>query len=133
MHVEHLPQLLRTDLLGGFLEMNARVVDQDRQRAVLLVRDDSGQRPLAEASLVDPACATCTAHYPMALAISSDGRTVAVVGRAGRVSLISMESGRLLADRTVGSDLRGVVWGTHDRLFITSFGSGEVVVLNGRE
>lgn len=110
---------------------NGRLLLLDAAQDALLVMDATDTAIETRVPLLSADCGECT-HVPMALAVSPDGERVVVVGRGGWVSLIELKTLRLVAARQAGRDLRGVVWGGDGRIFATSFGTGEVVVLDGR-
>lgn len=109
---------------------DGRLLLLDAARDALLVMDAKGERVEKRVPLLPDDCDNCS-HVPMAMAVSPDGRRLAVVGRGGWVSLLAIESWTVLAAARVGADLRSVVWTDPGTLFVASFGTGEVVVLDG--
>ena len=110
---------------------DGRLLLLDSAQDTLLIIDASTNTVVAHVPLLKDDCQQCR-HVPMALAISPDGRSAAVVGRGGWVSLVDLSSQSLVDARMSGQDYRGVAWSGNDRIFATSFGSGEVVVLERR-
>lgn len=123
------PSLVR--LADMAISPTGQVLLLDTSQDILMVLNKSGQSLDAEISLNDPQCQDCGEHFPMALSLTPKGDRAAVVGRSGRLSIIDLKAGRLIANRLVGKDLRGVAWGPKNRVFVTSFATGEVVVLDG--
>lgn len=109
---------------------DGRLLLLDATKDALLVMDPTGTTIAQRVPLLAADCGQCT-HVPMALSLSPDGTRAAIVGRGGWVSLIDLKQWRLIAARQVGRDLRGVVWAGQDRIFVTSFGTAEVVVVDG--
>ncbi|MDH4247685.1 MAG: hypothetical protein OEW39_07705 [Deltaproteobacteria bacterium] len=105
------------------------VLDTSNDNLMILKADGTGLENTI--SLSAGSCTTCEAHYPMALSIHPSGTKAVVAGRSGRVSLLDLKNGTLLAEKPVGQDLRGICWGAENRVFVTSFATGEVVVLEG--
>lgn len=106
------------------------LVDSKQDKLLRIAVDDG--RVLTAIDLADPGCSDCGAYVPTAVALSPDGRSAAVASRNGAVSLIDLVENRLLASRIVGRDLRDVVFLDRDRIAVTSFATGEVVVVDGR-
>ncbi|MFQ6016692.1 MAG: hypothetical protein ACE5KF_00705 [Kiloniellaceae bacterium] len=105
------------------------LVDSKQDKLLRIAGDDG--RVLGEIELADPACPDCGAFIPTAVTLSPDGRSAAVASRNGAISLIDVAENRLLASRIVGRDLRDVVFVNRDRIAVTSFATGEVVVVDG--
>lgn len=96
----------------------------------LLVLRAGETAPSASIGLIGPDCDACEVFAPTALALSADGMTVAAAGRGGIVSLIDLATMRTTASARVGVDLRDIVFGPDGRLYTSSFGSNEVIVLD---
>ncbi len=95
----------------------------------LLVLRPGETAPSSSIPLVGPGCTGCEVFAPTALALAADGTRVAAVGRGGIISLIDLASARPTASARVGVDLRDVVFGPDGRLYASSFGTNEVIVL----
>ena len=67
---------------------------------------------------------------PTDLALSQDGKLLYVVGRTGYISVINIETERVLATLEIGQDLRNIVLASDGRAYISSFGTNRVSVVH---